>query len=230
MKNAHKLAKILWDFHVLHQDIHKSSCIIALGSSDIRTAQRAAELININYGEVLVCTGGFGRITKDSFNRSEAELFSEEAQRLGVPKDKIIIEDQSTNTFDNIRFTKKLLEEKGISPKSCLVVTKPYMERRAHATFRTVWKNMPIQVTSPEISFENYANDIASIELLINMLVGDHQRMIIFSDANHIDRQIIPKAVMDAYNSLVTLGYTQQMIPDENINELLAAVTAGAID
>lgn len=228
MDEALKLAKVLWDFNVLGQEPEKADCIVALGNSDIRTAHAAAEQFNKGYGDVLVTTGGFGRLTKDAFTKPEAHIFAEEAMRLGVPSEKIIIEDKSTNTFDNIRFTKKLLDEKNLNPKSMLIVTKPYMEKRAFTTAQAVWPDINVCVTSPALDFESYPNELITRDLLINMVVGDTQRLMIFSKSGHISPQEFPNEVLSAFYKLVELGYDKQIIPDENIPDLLSAVTAGS--
>jgi uncharacterized SAM-binding protein YcdF (DUF218 family) len=227
MTDTTSLAKILWNFNVLNQKVEKADCIIALGNSDIRTAQVAARLFNDGYGDILVTTGGFGRLTKDLFTKPEARLFADEAIELGVPSDKIFIEDKSSNTFDNIRFTKKLLNEQGIVPKTILIVTKPYMERRAFATALATWSDVHIIVASPDLDFDTYPNDVVSSELLINMVVGDTQRLMIFSESAHVPKQDFSNEVVEAYNRLIELGYNKQVISQENIPNLLNAVTAG---
>ena len=227
MNNAIKLAKVLWNYNVLNQVVKKADCVIALGNSDIRTAQTAASLINRSYGDLLVTTGGFGRLTKDLFTKPEAQLFSDEARGYGVPVEKIIIEDTSTNTFDNFRFTRKLLADKGINLRSILIVTKPYMERRALMTAQATWPEVQATVTSPILGFDDYANENISVELLINMLVGDTQRLMIFSDSGSIPEQKFPEEVINAYKKLINLGYSKQIISSENIPNLLEAVSAG---
>jgi hypothetical protein len=227
MNDAIELAKILWNYNYLNQKLKKADCIIALGNSDIRTVQTAASLMNRSYSELLVTTGGFGRLTEDVFTKPEAQLFADEAIRYGVPPQKILIEDASTNTFDNFRFTKKLLKDKALNPRSILVVTKPYMERRAQMTAHAVWPEVTVVVTSPPLDFDNYINESIPMDLLINMLVGDTQRLMIFSDSGHIPKQEFPDKVTDAYNELIKLDYTKQIIKSENIPDLLKAVTAG---
>jgi uncharacterized SAM-binding protein YcdF (DUF218 family) len=229
MDEAVTLAKVLWDYHYIHKPIHKSDVIIALGNSDIRTAERAAELMNQGVGRLLVVTGGFGRLTINTFKKPESHLFAERAAELGVSPDSILIEDQSTNTFDNIRFTKKLLNARGITPTSVIVVTKPYMERRAIETFCSVWPDVSVSVTSPDLDFDTYPNNAIPIDLLINMVVGDLQRLMIFSESGHVAQQQFPTKVFDAYHGLIRLGYDKQVIPDANIPDLLRAVAAGGI-
>lgn len=226
MNNAIELARVLWDYNVLNQVPEKADCIVALGNSDIRTAQTAASLMNRSYSGLLINTGGFGRLTKDAFSKPEAQLFADEAKQYGVLSERIMIEDKSTNTFDNFRFTKKLLRGKELYPRSILIVTKPYMEGRALATAQATWPDVHAMVTSPPLDFDAYANENISIDLLINMLVGDTQRLMIFSDTGNIPKQEFPDEVVRAYNKLTELGYTKQVIPSENIPNLLDAVSA----
>ena len=227
MNNTIKLAKILWNYNVLNQEVKKADCIIALGNSDIRTAQAAASLMNRGYSGLLITTGGFGRLSKDTFSKPEAQIFADEAKQYGVPSEKIMLEDTSTNTFDNFRFTKKLLIDSGLEPRSILIVTKPYMERRALMTAKATWPEINATITSPALDFDSYANENISVELLINMLVGDTQRQMIFSASGHISKQEFPDEVVEAYDKLTQLGYTEQIVPSEKIPSLLNAVSAG---
>ena len=70
---------------------------------------------------------------------------------MGVPRANILIENQSTNTGENVRLTRQLLAERGLDPESFILVQKPYMERRSFATFRKVWPEKRVTVTSPQV-------------------------------------------------------------------------------
>jgi uncharacterized SAM-binding protein YcdF (DUF218 family) len=59
-------------------------------------------------------------------------LFAARARELGVPADKMLVEDQSTNTGENVRFSRALLAARGIPAQTLLLVQKPYMERRTY--------------------------------------------------------------------------------------------------
>ncbi|KAJ5007382.1 hypothetical protein K4K57_010791 [Colletotrichum sp. SAR 10_99] len=98
------------------------------------------------------------KLTESCFSKPEAEVFAEIAQGMGVPHDKIIVEPLSTNTGENVRFTYALLKDKGLKADSFVLVQKPYMERRTHATFRKQWPDAQTEftVTSPEFGFEDY--------------------------------------------------------------------------
>jgi uncharacterized SAM-binding protein YcdF (DUF218 family) len=73
------------------------------------------------------------------WSEPEAELFARIAEGMGVPPDRIIVENRSTNTGENVLFTRRLLAEMGVEPESFILVQKPYMERRTYATFRKLW-------------------------------------------------------------------------------------------
>lgn len=145
------------------------------------------------------------------FTQPEAEVFADIAIKLGVPPDKILIENRSTNTGENIEFTKALLQEKRLDLNSFILVQKPYMERRAFATFKKRWPEKDFVVTSPAFTYAEYPNDQIPRELLINIMVGDLQRIKIYPDLGFQISQDIPTEVWAAYEELVKLGYTKHL-------------------
>ena len=205
-------AKKIWDYHHMNQILEKADCILALGSNDIRVAERAAELFLEGWAPFIVFSGGRGRLTPDIWKSTEADEFAKRAIEIGVPQDKILIENISTNTGENIQFTKKILSEHNINPKKIILVQKPYMERRAYATFKKLWSEKDIIVTSPQISFENYPNEQLPDDLIINIMVGDLQRIKIYPEKGFQIPQQIPEDIWEAYENLVAAGYTKHLI------------------
>ena len=71
---------------------------------------------------------------------------------LGVPRERILIETRSTNTGENVDFSRQLLAESGHhAERKAIAVQKPYMERRTLATFQQRWPELEVVVTSPQI-------------------------------------------------------------------------------
>jgi uncharacterized SAM-binding protein YcdF (DUF218 family) len=206
------LAKKVWNYHLMHHTLVKSECILVLGSHDTRVAERAAELYLQGYAPVVVMSGGLGRLTKESFTQSEASLFAKIAMEQGVPKEAILIEDQSTNTGENVIFSRKLLEKNGRRPSSIILVQKPYMERRSFATFKKIWPEPAVCVTSPQISFEDYPTPSLPIERVINIMVGDLQRIKLYAEKGFQIPQSIPDDVWKTFEKLVGLGFDEQLI------------------
>lgn len=206
------LAKILWDYHHVNHELEKSDCILVLGSHDIRVAERGAQLYLKGFAPVLIFSGGLGNFTKDMWDESEADKFAKIALKMGVPENAILIENKSTNTGENILYTRQLLSKKGMDPESFIVVQKPYMERRSYATFKKHWPDKKLIVTSPQISFEDYHNDEIPIERVINIMVGDLQRIKIYPEKGFQIFQDIPDNVWQAYLQLIESGYNQHLI------------------
>ena len=146
-----QLAERIWNYHQLHHQLRRADVILVLCSHDTSVAARGAELWLDGWAPRLVFSGGLGGITKKMWTEPEADRFARIAIEMGVPADRILIENQSTNTGENVRFTRRLLEENGIDPARLIVVQKPYMERRSYATFHKVWPGKDVIVTSPQV-------------------------------------------------------------------------------
>ncbi len=207
-----KLAKKIWDYHHLNQKLEKTDAILVLGSHDLRIAEYGAKLFLEGWAPLLIFSGGSGRLTKGLWDEPEADKFAQVTITKGVPQDKILIENKSTNTGENILFTKKLLEEKGLILQKFLVIQKPYMERRAYAAFKKVWPEKDVVVSSPPISFGEYPDKLRSKEDVINILVGDLQRIKLYVERGFQIPQEIPDDVWDAYKKLVALGYDKHLV------------------
>lgn len=208
------LAKILWDYNKLDTKLENADCILGLGSHDTRVATRAGQLFLDGYAQLLMFSGGFGRLTEKSWTKSEAEMFEDVALKMGIPKSQIILENKSTNTAENIEFSLKILTEKKLIPNKVILVTKPYMERRAYATFNIRFPEIDIITASPTISYEDYPNEIISKDEMINIMVGDTQRIKLYPPRGFILEQEIPSNVWLAFEELVKRGFTQHLVKD----------------
>ncbi len=200
----------------LDQPPEACDCIIAMGSHDLRVAEHAAQLMLAGWAPLLVCSGGLGRLTRNMWHEAEARKFARIARQMGVPFNHIMIEDQSTNTGQNIQFTQDLLQSKGCKIRSALLVHKPYMERRSLATALKVWPEISYNVSSPPIAFSDYPNTTISVEELIQVMVGDFQRILVYPQMGFQVTQEVPQDVMKAYEELVRLGYTRSMLKVKN--------------
>lgn len=208
------LAGQLWNFHHMNHALEKSDCILALGSHDLRVAERAGELYLQGWAPLVIMSGGLGNFTQEIWTEKEADKFAAVAIEKGVPASAILIENNSTNTGENILFTQKLLQEKKLDLQSFIVVQKPYMERRSYATFKKHWPDKKLLVTSPQIFFEDYPIEEIPIEKLINIMVGDLQRIKLYPGKGFQIFQDIPGEVWDAYEKLVALGFDEHLMKE----------------
>lgn len=211
-----ELARTLWQYHQLGHELSPADAILVLCSHDMAVAECGARLFLDGWAPLLIYSGGLGSITKQLWTEPEADRFAALAVRLGVPRERILIENQSTNTGENVSFTKRLLAEGGLDPQTFIVVQKPYMERRAYATFRSRWPEKGAIVTSPRISFDEYLNryahDSLSQDEVVSIIVGDLQRIKIYGERGWQIPQEIPSGVWHAYEELVRAGYDSRVL------------------
>ena len=177
------------------------------------------------WAPLMIFAGGLGVITRHLWNEPEADQFAAIAVEMGVPRERILIENRSTNTGENVLFTKRLLADKGLEPRRFIVVQKPYMERRSYATFKKVWPEKDLVVTSPQVSMDEYvreySHDALSPDDVVGIMVGDLQRIRLYPAKGFQIHQEIPDEVWRAYEELVNAGYDKY--PHMNITAIVKA-------
>lgn len=200
----------------MHHQLEHADAILVLCSHDKKVAERGAELFLGGWAPLLIFSGGLGSITRALWTKPEADQFAEIAIAMGVPKERVLIENRSTNTGENILFTKQLLTDRNIDPRKFILVQKPYMERRSFATFRKIWPEKDVLVTSPQVSFDEYLDSYSARELsaddVISIMVGDLQRIKIYAEEGFQIPQEIPENVWSAYEELIKAGYDERLI------------------
>ena len=210
------LAQTIWDYHHLNHQLAHADAILVLCSHDTVVAARGAELYLQGWAPLLIFAGGHGTITRQLWHEPEADQFAAIAIEMGVPEDRILVENRSTNTGENVLFTRRLLAEKGLDPRTFIVVQKPYMERRSYATFRKVWPEKQLLVTSPQVSMleylGQYSHGALSADDVIGIMVGDLQRIREYPAKGFQIHQDIPEEVWKAYEELVKAGFDKYLL------------------
>ncbi len=211
------LAIKLWNYHHVGHKWEKADIIFALGSHDLGVARFAALLFQEGWAPLLAFSGGIahqGDSLRTGWDKSEAEMFADVAMSVGVPKEEILIEDRATNTGENFAFMEQVFKDQGLNPKKVILVQKPYMERRALATALAHWPQREFISTSMPISFEDYTSGDIPKDRIINIMVGDLQRIKLYGEKGFQVPQEIPEDVWDAYEKLVQLGYTSHLVTE----------------
>lgn len=120
---------------ITHSNKEKFDVIIVLGYPATKEGKpspimrerlnTAAALFKSGYSDFVICTGG------SAHNKYiEAEVMEEYLTSLNIPKDKIIKENKSQNTYANLFNSKNIMKNRGF--KSAVVVTSPWHLRRAN--------------------------------------------------------------------------------------------------
>ena len=216
-----ELIKTLWEYMKCNQRVEKADCIIVLGCEDLNVAKVAVELYLQGYANKIIFTGGLGKVTKEIWKEPEADKFAGYAIENGVPQKAIFIENKSTNTGDNFRFVKSLIEKEKLKITSCIVVCKPYAEKRAYATLKKIMPECKGIVISQEIDIEQYLeqyeNNIGNSREVIEDLVAVVERMDVFAKRGWQIEIDIPNKVWEAWEQLVKMGYDKYYTKKHNL-------------
>lgn len=207
--------QVIWDYLCLHQKPEKADVIVGFGNFNTDIARRAAELYLQGYAPKILFTGGLGRNTEGLLPEPEAVRFAKVAMQCGVPEADIILEDKSTNTKENIDFTRLLLEEKNIPHRHILGVHQPFMERRINAAMGVYWPEQSFSVTCPQVTIPEYLRRAKeqgiSENASVSVIVGDFQRIELYARKGYQLPQHIPQEAWDAFHKLVEMGFDKQL-------------------
>ncbi len=155
-------AATLWGYMQLGQTRGAVDVMVVLGSRDDRVAVYAAGLMGQGIAPRCLVSGGATQandlLVTSWREDTEAEHFVNVMKATGISTDKVLMEDRSTNTGENTRFSYDVLKAAEILVRSLLIVTKPYLEGRVLATFEAQWPNKAtkLHVTSQGGSIEQY--------------------------------------------------------------------------
>ncbi|MFJ6136520.1 YdcF family protein [Kitasatospora sp. NPDC092286] len=205
-------ALLLWHYQQMRHTLRPCTVAIGLGTHDLGVAAEAANLYLRGFAPRIVFTGGPNTSRPDAFPRGEATHFAEHAVALGVPESAILRELNARNTGENITFSRDLLTDAGVQVRSVLLVSTPYMERRAYATCRKVWPAVGIVCASARTDLHKYLEAVGDHRLVINSMVGDVQRVIQYPKRGFAEPQPVPEEVRDALQRLITAGFDQRLV------------------
>ena len=207
--------QVIWDYLRLDHPLVKADCIVGFGNFNTDIARRAAELYLAGWAPKVLFTGGLGRNTEGLLPEPEAVRFAKVAVACGVPGRDILLESRSTNTKENILFTRELLEKQQIPHDRILGVHQPFMERRIAAAMGVYWPEAKFSVTSPQVTVPEYLERAKqqgiSENASVSVIVGDFQRMDIYARLGYQLPQRIPDRAWEAFHALVKMGYDQQL-------------------
>ncbi|THA72402.1 YdcF family protein [Streptomyces sp. A0958] len=207
-------ARLLWEHHLMHHDPRPCSVAIGLGSHDLKVADATARLYQRGMAPLILFTGATSPTTRVRMPRGEAVHYRERALELGVPDRAVLIEPRARNTGENIRFSRAVLAEAGVPVSSVLLVSKPYEERRAHATARRLWPDVTFVSASEPVTFEQYVAALQDDRMVIDMLVGTLQRLLVYPARGFMAADPVPVEVATAYERLCRAGFTSRLVVD----------------
>ncbi len=168
----------------------KADLILVPGAPIQELSQHAADLWKEGYAPKILVTGKYYMTyesLEDEFNRfsassgergdstTEAEFLAKLMVSQGVDKDSIILEEESTNTFENAIFSKRIIENKlkGEGVKHIILCCQAFHARRALMTFQSELRDIKITVcpvVTRGISIDTWMDNIKSFNLVLSEL------------------------------------------------------------
>ena len=210
-------ARVIWEYSQVGQEPRAADVIVALGTNDLRVAEFAADLYLRGFGARLICTGGMahlGDLLSTGWDKTEAEMFADVALARGVPRDRILLEARSSNTSENLRFTRELVDQQNLHPATALIAAKPFVQRRVLATLPVTWPEIRATIVSEKMTLDEYFTDELQPEKVIHIMMGDLQRLWVYAQRGWSVPQKIPESVQASYRRLKEMGFSRQLVAE----------------
>lgn len=203
--------------------------LIIFGNDDIRTIERAAQVYNDGLANnVAACGGTKGRLHKDLVKHiretkynisgdlnllSEAEIIKQVLVVNGVPEDKIILEERSAHTRQNVDELKAVLHKRGVQKFTAILIQKPLQQMRARLTFE---KGFEEEIEAGDVRYISYAAYLPYItemsrEELAKSIVLCKEEFGKFEEygprgKDHMKEVRVPDEIRDAYTYFFERG------------------------
>ena len=146
----------LFNYLNIRSALKKADLIIGFGHFDKKIPLSCIELYNEGYADKILFTGGCGSGTAD-IDTTEADYFNSFAVKSGITG--AMIENQSTNTSENILCSIELLKKYNLEfnkdIKSVILVANAYRQRRVDATFKKLVPKINIINYPPITAYES---------------------------------------------------------------------------
>ena len=101
--------------------------------------QAAVELYRSGYARAVIFSSGYMYVFKEPL------IMRALAISLGLPKEAIILEDRARNTYENVKFINRILEDRGWN--NILLVSSPYHMKRVSLVFKKIAPDVKITYT-----------------------------------------------------------------------------------
>ncbi len=131
--------------------------IIGFGHFDLRIPEQCATLFSEGFAPRILFTGGVGAGSADFENPEAVEFLNHiKNKHPNIDADNILIEKESTNTGDNLKFSIDILKQKGIfeSINRIIIVATPTRQLRVFLTVKKYFPKATLINLPPSSSFE----------------------------------------------------------------------------
>lgn len=148
--NQEEIRKIT-EYIFLQSDPQKADLALVFGTRHQEAINAVYELYRNKLVDKILVSGGVNRVTGEN----ESEEMSKKLVVMGVDQKDIILEGKSTNSLENVLFSRDVIEKKfGFTViKKIIAIVKHYHSRRALMTLK---KHFPETVKLIPVTYEIY--------------------------------------------------------------------------
>ncbi|OIO47782.1 MAG: hypothetical protein AUJ28_00575 [Parcubacteria group bacterium CG1_02_37_51] len=146
-----KEIKKITDYIFLKSANQKADLALVFGTRHQEAINKVFELYRDGLVTKILVSGGINRVSGEN----EAKEMSDKLIQLGVKNDDIILENKSTNSLENVLFSKQIIDQDfGFDKiKKIIAVVKYYHSRRALMTLK---KHFPKTIKLMPVTYEIY--------------------------------------------------------------------------
>ena len=212
---ARDSARLVFDYLAETDALPSTACdaVLGFGVFDLKLPRFCGELYVAGHARQIIFTGGIGAGSAD-LGQPEADAWYAELLRTypHIPRDHIILENRSTNTSENIRFTTALLAqqypalsfEHGI--KTVIAVAAPSRLRRVRLTLKQMQPKLHILGQHADSSFDAELALYAGKGIdFVAHLVGELDRIVDYAAHGWIFPEPLPPPIAAAYHVLKSI-------------------------
>lgn len=147
-------------FYTSYDNAKPSDAILVLGAASeyknmvnpclLARVEKGVSLYKKKYASKMIMSGGNDGYKKNN----QAILMGQLAEKRGIPKKDILLETESGSTYENLLYTKRIMEENDIL--SVIIVSDPYHLARALLVARTLHINATVSPASESPCWSKY--------------------------------------------------------------------------
>jgi hypothetical protein len=211
-QSTHASAQRVFDYLAATDALPAAACdaVLGFGVFDLKLPRYCGDLYAAGRAKRIIFTGGVGAGSAD-LGQPEADAWCAELLRVhpAIPRDHIILENRSTNTGENVRYTAELLAQQhpglafGHGIQTVIVVAAPSRLRRVRLTLQWLQPRLRVMGQHPGFGFTAEQALYASKGLdLIDHLSGELDRMVAYAARGWILPEPLPAPVAAAHHIL----------------------------
>jgi hypothetical protein len=198
-KQAYKLFNYLY----LQNKPRKSDLIIGFGHFDLKIPRKCADLYLQGYGSKILFTGGIGAGTAD-LQKPEARAFFDILKQgyPDIPEEDILIEDQSTNTGENIEFSANIVKQNSElnfddENFSAILVANAVRQKRVDLTWQKHYPQSIVYNCPPQTTMEEeYELFQSKNRDLTELILSEIDKIKHYPAKGYIKKEKIPQEIL----------------------------------